>query len=160
MSIAEELRTRYSEIGRRLRPPPPIAKVSIPAPVPAAAAPPVEPELCVLELMFRAPGLEIPDKPKYPLVKTIQAVVGKHYKVSVIDLVSSRRAAAFCGPRHVAMYLAKLLTPKSYPEIGRLFGGKDHTTVLHAARKITKQRAEDPELSETLGMLTRQIMAI
>lgn len=160
MSIAEELRTRYSEIGRRLRPPPPITKPALPAPPPVVAVAPVEPELCVLELMFRSPGLEIPDKPKYPLVKTILAVTAKHYKIPVIDLVSSRRAAVFCGPRHVAMYLAKQLTPKSYPEIGRLFGGRDHTTVLHAARKIAKQRAEDPELSETLGMLTRQIMAI
>ena len=69
-------------------------------------------------------------------IEDIQKLVASHYSVSRADILSSRRTAAVVKPRQVAMFLAKMLTLRSLPEIGRRFGGRDHTTVLHAVRKI------------------------
>lgn len=90
-------------------------------------------------------------------VKTIREVVGLHYEVSQVDLLSDRRTHKVVLPRQVAMYLAKTLTLKSLPEIGRRFGGRDHTTVLHAVRKITALREQDPVVASDLQRLTDQI---
>jgi chromosomal replication initiator protein len=68
---------------------------------------------------------------------------------------SARRARAVARPRQVAMYLAKQLTPRSLPEIGRKFGGRDHTTVIYAIRKIEELRTGDPSLSEDIETLRR-----
>jgi chromosomal replication initiator protein len=73
---------------------------------------------------------------RYPLVESIIAIVAKHYNVTRLDMKSARRTANVVRPRHVAMYFARNLTLKSLPHIGRCFGGRDHTTVLHAVRKI------------------------
>ena len=77
-----------------------------------------------------------PVEPKRVRIEDIQRVVARQYNVSRADLLSSRRTANVVRPRQVAMYLAKILTLRSLPEIGRRFGGRDHTTVLHAVRKI------------------------
>ena len=77
-----------------------------------------------------------PQEPKRVKIEDIQRVVARQYNVSRADLLSSRRTANVVRPRQVAMYLAKTLTLRSLPEIGRRFGGRDHTTVLHAVRKI------------------------
>ena len=77
-----------------------------------------------------------PQEPKRVKIEDIQRVVARQYNVSRSDLLSSRRTANVVRPRQVAMYLAKTLTLRSLPEIGRRFGGRDHTTVLHAVRKI------------------------
>src|SRR5205814_1301683 len=77
-----------------------------------------------------------PQEPKRIKIEDIQRVVARQYNVSRSDLLSSRRTANVVRPRQVAMYLAKTLTLRSLPEIGRRFGGRDHTTVLHAVRKI------------------------
>ncbi|MCB8829719.1 chromosomal replication initiator protein DnaA, partial [Escherichia coli] len=69
-------------------------------------------------------------------IEEIQRIVARHYNVSKQDLLSNRRTRTIVKPRQIAMYLAKMLTPRSLPEIGRRFGGRDHTTVLHAVRKI------------------------
>ena len=83
-------------------------------------------------------------------VDNIQKTVADFYKIKIADMYSKRRPASIAKPRQVAMYLAKELTQKSLPEIGELFGGRDHTTVLHAVRKIGAERSQDTELNQAL----------
>ncbi|WP_454615700.1 chromosomal replication initiator protein DnaA, partial [Bradyrhizobium cenepequi] len=98
-----------------------------------------------------------PQEPKRIKIEDIQRVVARQYNVSRSDLLSSRRTANVVRPRQVAMYLAKTLTLRSLPEIGRRFGGRDHTTVLHAVRKIEALVAKDNSLSEEVESLKRQL---
>jgi len=90
-------------------------------------------------------------------IEDIQRVVSVHYQVSRSDLVSSRRTRAIVVPRQIAMYLAKVLTPRSLPEIGRRFGNRDHTTVLHAVRKIEGLLGSDKGLARDIEALRRRI---
>jgi chromosomal replication initiator protein len=90
-------------------------------------------------------------------VELIQKTVADYYKIKVADMYSKRRPSAIAMPRQVAMYLAKELTQKSLPEIGELFGGRDHTTVLHAVRKIASNRAKDVELNHALHVLEQTL---
>ncbi len=76
-------------------------------------------------------------------MENIQKTVADYYKIKVADMYSKKRPASIARPRQIAMYLAKELTQKSLPEIGELFGGRDHTTVLHAVRKIGGERQQD-----------------
>ncbi len=92
-------------------------------------------------------------------IDDIQRRVAEHYRLKLSDLVSARRAREVARPRQVAMYLAKQLTPRSYPEIGRRFGGRDHTTVLHAVRRIEELRATDHELDRDIDHLRRVLDA-
>jgi chromosomal replication initiator protein len=94
-------------------------------------------------------------EPKRIRIEDIQKLVATHYNVSRADLLSARRTASVVRPRQIAMYLAKVLTLRSLPEIGRRFGGRDHTTVLHAVRKIEGLAAKDASLSEVLELLKR-----
>jgi len=98
-----------------------------------------------------------PQEPKRIKIEEIQRIVARQYNVSRADLLSSRRTANVVRPRQVAMYLAKLLTLRSLPEIGRRFGGRDHTTVLHAVRKIENLVNTDSALAEEIEMLKRQL---
>jgi len=95
--------------------------------------------------------------PKRIRIEEIQRVVARHYNVSKQDLLSNRRTRTIVKPRQVAMYLAKMLTPRSLPEIGRRFGGRDHTTVLHAVRKIEDLVDGDQKLAQELELLKRLI---
>jgi chromosomal replication initiator protein len=88
-------------------------------------------------------------------IEEIQRRVAEYYNIRIADMQSARRARAVARPRQVAMYLAKQLTPRSLPEIGRKFGGRDHTTVMYAIRKIEELRAIDPLLSEDIETLRR-----
>lgn len=90
-------------------------------------------------------------------VENIQKTVADFYKIKVADMYSKRRPANIAMPRQVAMYLAKELTHKSLPEIGDLFGGRDHTTVLHAVRKITDLRNKQADLNHTLHVLEQTL---
>ncbi len=90
-------------------------------------------------------------------VENIQKTVADFYKIKVADMYSKRRPANIAVPRQIAMYLAKELTQKSLPEIGDLFGGRDHTTVLHAVRKITDLRAKQTELNHALHVLEQTL---
>ena len=90
-------------------------------------------------------------------IEDIQKLVASHYSVSRADILSSRRTAAVVKPRQVAMFLAKMLTLRSLPEIGRRFGGRDHTTVLHAVRKIEGLLQTDTILREELELLKRML---
>ena len=96
-------------------------------------------------------------EPRPVRIEDIQRVVARHYNVSKADLLSSRRTRTIVRPRQIAMYLAKMLTPRSLPEIGRRFGGRDHTTVLHAVRKIEELIAGDKILADEIEMLKRMI---
>jgi chromosomal replication initiator protein len=98
-----------------------------------------------------------PVEPKRVRIEDIQRVVARQYNVSRADLLSSRRTANVVRPRQVAMYLAKILTLRSLPEIGRRFGGRDHTTVLHAVRKIEALAGNDSALAEEIESLKRQL---
>ena len=90
-------------------------------------------------------------------VELIQKTVADYYKIKVADMYSKRRPSAIALPRQVAMYLAKELTQKSLPEIGELFGGRDHTTVLHAVRKIGSERTKNPEMNHALHVLEQTL---
>jgi hypothetical protein len=88
-----------------------------------------------------------------PSIDSIQRIVSRHYNVSRSDILSARRMAPIIWPRQMAMYLAKTLTLRSLPEIGRKFGGRDHTTVLHAVRKITALVQTDPKIAAEVASL-------
>ena len=90
-------------------------------------------------------------------IDEIQTRVSDHYRIRKAEMTSARRAREVARPRQVAMYLSKQLTPRSLPEIGRRFGGRDHTTVIHAVKQIEKLRAQDPELDSDIRLLTRQL---
>ncbi len=92
-------------------------------------------------------------------IDEIQRRVADYYAIKLNDLLSARRAREVARPRQVAMYLAKKLTPRSLPEIGRRFGGRDHTTVLHAVKRIDELRIEDSELDSDIATLARLLDA-
>ncbi|WP_229428550.1 chromosomal replication initiator protein DnaA [Microvirga pudoricolor] len=96
-------------------------------------------------------------EPKRVKIEDIQKLVASRYNVSRSDILSERRTAAVVRPRQIAMYLSKVLTLRSLPEIGRRFGGRDHTTVLHAVRKIEKQIGEDNALNDEVELLKRML---
>lgn len=94
-------------------------------------------------------------EPKRVKIDDIQKLVASHYNISRADILSSRRTANVVRPRQIAMYLSKTLTLRSLPEIGRRFGGRDHTTVLHAVRKIEELVSKDKSLAEVVDLLKR-----
>lgn len=96
-------------------------------------------------------------EPRRVRIEDIQRVVSRHFNVSKSDLLSSRRTRTIVRPRQIAMYLAKAMTPRSLPEIGRRFGGRDHTTVLHAVRKIEELIAGDRSLGDEVELLRKMI---
>jgi len=118
------------------------------------------------ELVGRAITLESTQEVLYDLLRAhdrrvsieeIQKKVAEHYNIKLSDMASARRARAVARPRQVAMYLAKQLTTRSLPEIGRKFGGRDHTTVIHAVRKIEELCSADAGLAEDLELLRRML---
>jgi chromosomal replication initiator protein len=96
-------------------------------------------------------------EPKRVKIEDIQRIVARHYNVSRADILSARRTATVVRPRQIAMYLSKVLTLRSLPEIGRRFGGRDHTTVLHAVRKIDGLLHSDNSLAEDVDLLKRML---
>ncbi|HJV80355.1 chromosomal replication initiator protein DnaA [Noviherbaspirillum sp.] len=90
-------------------------------------------------------------------VENIQKTVADFFNIKVADMYSKKRPANIARPRQIAMYLAKELTQKSLPEIGELFGGRDHTTVLHAVRKIATDRSKNPEVNHELHVLEQTL---
>lgn len=97
-------------------------------------------------------------RPSGPLlIHDIQNAVARHFSVSKLDMISDRRTANVVLPRQVAMYLAKELTARSLPEIGRRFGGRDHTTVLYAVRKIAKRCIADAEFAGKVATLRSEL---
>ncbi|MCI5084743.1 MAG: chromosomal replication initiator protein DnaA, partial [Rhodovulum sp.] len=92
-------------------------------------------------------------------VEEIQRRVGEHFNVRLSDLVGPKRTRTIARPRQVAMFLAKQMTSRSLPEIGRRFGGRDHTTVMHAVKRIEALRATDTQIAEDLELLRRMLEA-
>ena len=90
-------------------------------------------------------------------IDDIQRKVAEHFNIKLGEMTSDRRARAVARPRQVAMYLAKLLTTRSLPQIGRKFGGRDHTTVMHAVKKIEELVASDRALAEDVELLRRML---
>jgi chromosomal replication initiator protein len=90
-------------------------------------------------------------------VENIQKTVADFFNIKIADMYSKKRPANIARPRQIAMYLAKEMTQKSLPEIGELFGGRDHTTVLHAVRKIAADRAKNPEINHELHVLEQTL---
>jgi len=92
-------------------------------------------------------------------VEEIQRKVADHYSIRLSDLIGPKRVRTFARPRQVAMYLAKKLTSRSLPEIGRRFGGRDHTTVMHGVRRIEELRQKDSQIADDLELLRRLLEA-
>jgi chromosomal replication initiator protein len=92
-------------------------------------------------------------------IEEIQRRVAEHFNVRFAEMTSSRRARIVARPRQVAMYLSKQLTSRSLPEIGRKFGGRDHTTVMHAVRRIEELKDTDPVLAEDVELLRRMLQS-
>jgi chromosomal replication initiator protein len=90
-------------------------------------------------------------------IEEIQRKVAEHYNIRLSDMIGPKRLRIIARPRQVAMYLAKQLTPRSLPEIGRRFGGRDHTTIMHGVRKIEDLMATDSQLSDDLLRLRRAL---
>ena len=90
-------------------------------------------------------------------IEEIQRAVSAHFELKPVDLVSARRAVVVARPRQIAMYLAKRLTTRSLPEIGRKFGGRDHSTVIHAVRRIEDLRDKDREIDGAVRTLLREL---
>jgi chromosomal replication initiator protein len=90
-------------------------------------------------------------------IDEIQRAVSSHFEVKQIDLISERRAVAIARPRQIAMYLAKRLTTRSLPEIGRKFGNRDHSTVIHAVKRIEELRGKDVEIDTAVRALMRTL---
>lgn len=90
-------------------------------------------------------------------IEDIQRKVADHFNIRINDMSSARRARQVARPRQVAMYLAKQLTARSLPEIGRKFGGRDHTTVMHAVKKVEELRATEPGFAEDVELLRRML---
>lgn len=157
--------------------PPPAPVVAPPPPAPIVAPHPFnnvphDIAVAVVDYLARAEAageqesavaglLEVVRPPQLPQllgkVQTIQIAVAKHYGVSRLDLLSSRRTHNIVRPRQVAMFLAKHLTFMSLPQIGRKFGNRDHTTVLHAVRKIERLRATDDWVRADVDRLLDQL---
>jgi hypothetical protein len=91
------------------------------------------------------------------LIATIQAAVSAYYRIEPAMMVSAQRSRKYAHPRQVAMYLASTLTPKSLPEIGRRFGGRDHTTVLHGIRQVKRREETDAEIAADVAILRAKL---
>lgn len=99
------------------------------------------------------------EKSREITIEDIQKTVGAHYNIKISDLKSSKRLKALVLPRQVAMYLSRQLTSSSYPEIGERFGGKDHSTIIHAIKKIEKKMEDDYQLRTTINSIRSAITA-
>jgi len=133
----------------RVLPVPPVPPVKVLKIVPRPPPPPT----------VLLPSLEPLAGPMPPSVELIIHRVSQYYGVRVIDIKSERRTANVVWPRHVAMYLAKALTLRSMPDIGRRFGGRDHTTVLHAIRRIARLMTDDAVVRATVEALENELLA-
>ena len=92
-------------------------------------------------------------------VEEIQRKVSEHYNIRLSDMIGPKRLRTYARPRQIAMFLSKQLTSRSLPEIGRRFGGRDHTTVMHGVRRIEELRSQDGQIAEDLEMLRRALEA-
>jgi len=137
----------------------PLATVTNSKPAASAPVDPVQNPMAAYEHTFWCADLvsDRPFHPRRPKISDIQRAVCQHYNVTLVDLLSIRRTAKLVRPRQVAMYIAKTLLLKSLPDIAQRFGDRDHTTALHAVRKIEALVAKDVSLSDEVELLKRQL---
>jgi hypothetical protein len=154
MSMQETFHRAHVERMRRFTPKP----QPKPPVVVAMPPPPVDPEPPVICERAWAVVLDplLPPR-KFPRVHSIQKVVAFAYNVTVLDMLSPRRTWNVVRPRHVAMYLCRTMTPHTLPEIGRRFGDRDHTSVLHAFRRISDLIARKPDQAEFIEELKAKL---
>ncbi len=116
--------------------------------------------LCRLGLLpGRLEYIDVTPKPKRITVRDTQLAVCDWYGIAMLDLRSARRAREIARPRQVGMYLARQLTLNSLPEIGRIYGNRDHTTVIHAIRQIEKLRQIDDDLNADVEAISESLAA-
>jgi hypothetical protein len=156
---AQELALHYSEVRRRLRAQPVARPVLVVVPV---AEPEPEPDRSQIgaapEPAPAPPVITVTmPVPTYPSIRSIVAATAAHYGVPVIDLMSQRRQKSIILPRQIAMYLARVITPRSLPDIGRNMGGRDHTTIHHAYHKIARLAETDPEVAASIDCLRSRL---
>ena len=92
-------------------------------------------------------------------IEEIQRKVSDHYNIRLSDMIGPKRLRTYARPRQIAMYLAKYLTSRSLPEIGRRFGGRDHTTVMHGVKRIEELKSKDGQVAEDVEILRRALEA-
>lgn len=95
-----------------------------------------------------------------PLISEIVTATSAHFEVATRDLLGGGRSRAIARPRQIAMYLAKQMTDRSWPEIGRRFGGRDHTTVIYAARHIAQLRELDREINDAIRSVAARALEL
>jgi hypothetical protein len=165
-NYAEQRRKRLARIANAaVEPPWPASEKIVPIKAAPPVAPPVAPEppkRVIVAKVSRSyqPWFSIEDAEPVvfkPTVREVQVVVGAYYRISTMDIRSARRTQNIVRPRQIAMYLARKLTSKTMPEIGRYFGGRDHTTVLHAVRKMEALLETNPILAGEVAELTRRL---
>lgn len=114
-------------------------------------------ETVTLDFAVATLGEQLRGSQRRVTIDEIQKLVSQHFELKPLDLVSARRARAVARPRQIAMYLAKRLTTRSLPEIGRKFGGRDHSTVIHAVRRVEQLRDSDREVDNAVRVLLREL---
>ncbi|WP_294339559.1 chromosomal replication initiator protein DnaA [uncultured Sphingomonas sp.] len=114
-------------------------------------------EAITLDFAIGVLGDQLRGSQRRVTIDEIQKAVSTHFDLKTIDLLSARRAVAVARPRQIAMYLAKRLTTRSLPEIGRKFGNRDHSTVIHAVRRIEELRGTDRDVDSAVNTLLRQL---
>jgi chromosomal replication initiator protein len=92
-----------------------------------------------------------------PRVAEIQEVVAKRYGLPPVEMISERRSRAIAHPRQLAIFLSRALTGRSFPEIGRMFGGRDHSTIIHAVRAVEGRLATDADLNDAVRTLSADV---
>ena len=102
-------------------------------------------------------GIVIAERKHYVTVAAIQEVVAHYFLIPKAEMQSARRDREVCRPRQIAMFLCREYTPRSFPDIGRRFGDRDHTTVIHAIRQVEKLCIKDPEFAEDVRLLRRAV---
>jgi chromosomal replication initiator protein len=114
-------------------------------------------EVVTLDFAVATLGDQLRGAQRRVTIDEIQKLVSQHFELKPLDLVSARRARAVARPRQIAMYLAKRLTTRSLPEIGRKFGGRDHSTVIHAVRRVEQLRDTDRDIDNAVRFLLREL---
>ena len=114
---------------------------------------PITLELCRSALK----ELNLLDTPQFVTVDAIQQQVADHFRLHRAELIEKKRTRSIAYPRQIAMYLTRELTDLSLPRIGECFGGRDHSTIIHACEKIQKDRQEDPELNREIDALILEL---
>lgn len=176
---AEEVISNYREVRARIRAlRPPAAKAITPPPSTGAeevvgvkVEPLPAPESDIAQLAYRMARLEArldaflkkeqgnaPER--WPSLREIRHVVCEHYGVTTHDLDSKSREAPIRDIRHVAVYLCRKHTIKSFPEIARMFGGRDHTTALHSVRTIERRIASESDFAAKIAALNAKVIAL